>query len=462
MTRRRIIGRARYEVRAGEVRSCAKREDTDDQCGQGPCIADARVDGDMANIVVFAAASATHIVMIAALQAITATICAIANAAYDIVLGTRRMTARGRYRDSGCRRHGATRRAGTARVRQKRTKGKGAHGIRATCRRLEAWMLAYLAVSNHLFTGAGIGGDVMKRVDADWTHDTTHAYEEGATWTTLRDNGQHGTGRGCGTARLDWRRDGFDAADRDFHWWVHASRVGEAANPGPAQPTIAVVGLLRRAGDRIRAAVSYPRPGKGCLKGAVAAGFPDGGEGQSGQASHGEDAFALRVEAVNATGWRALQRRLMATNAQVVLAQETWLTQDAVPAASSWSRRRGWQSLWAAAVTGPNGGASGGVAIFAREGIGLHHPPAGTHVISPGRAVAAVVQAPGHRPTIFVSCYLCHGKGPNGKNLGILAAIGQRLAALKESYEFVLGGTSIWNLPTSRLQASRTSSAPPS
>ncbi len=96
--------------------------------------------------------------------------------------------------------------------------------------------------------------------------------------------------------------------------------------------------------------------------------------------------------------------------------------------------------MWAAATLGPNGGASGGVAVFAREGIGIHYPPGGPHVLSPGRAVAAVVQAPGHRPTIMVSCYLCHGKGPNSENLEILAAVGQRLRTLSEHFEFVIGG----------------------
>ncbi len=211
-------------------------------------------------------------------------------------------------------------------------------------------------------------------------------------------------------------------------------------NPGPARPTIALVGLLRRASDRVRAAVSYPRPGTRSLRGAVAPGFERGEEQRRDQDGAEGEAFVLKVEAVNGTGWRALQRRLLATEAQVVLAQETWLTQDALPAASSWAKKRGWQSIWASAVEGPNGGASGGVAVLVRDGIGCHYPPEGSHVISPGRAVAAVVQAPGHRPTIFTSCYMHHGKGPNGDNLDILAAIGKRIKGLSEKFEFVIGG----------------------
>ncbi len=136
-------------------------------------------------------------------------------------------------------------------------------------------------------------------------------------------------------------------------WWTTSTRVGEACNPGPTVVTMVVDNVLRKVYDTAKAAISYPRPGSGCLRGAVAPGFTNGG-GHS--LAPEQELFALRIETANTTGWRSLRRRLKATNAHAVLSQETWLTQDAIPAASAWARRHGWHSIWSAATPGPNGG----------------------------------------------------------------------------------------------------------
>ncbi len=218
-------------------------------------------------------------------------------------------------------------------------------------------------------------------------------------------------------------------------WWTDASRVGEASEPGPSPATIAVDGMLRKVYSTAKSALCYPAPGANALSRIIAPGFPAAASEQKGN----ED-FAMCIETVNATGWRALQRRLLATRAHAVLAQETWLSQDAVPAASAWARRHGWQSIWTAATPGPNGGASGGAAIFLRVGLGLRYPPCGSHEWWPGRAVAAVADVPGHRPLLLVSVYLITGIGPTAGNLEVLAGIGQRIEALGGKHEFVLGG----------------------
>ncbi len=310
------------------------------------------------------------------------------------------------------------------RIRQRRPGGDPPARVRARCRRIEAWIMIYLAMTGRIshhrgdarFRPPATGGDMYENVMTS----------EGRT-----DSSDFGMTDGDLVTELP-------TVTRSSHPWTHASRVGEATHPGPTPATVAAVGLLRRVTEGIRSAVSYPKPGVRTLRGAVAPGY---GRVESGPVQQDdEEAFQLRVETTNPTGWRALQRRLLSTTAQVVLAQETWITQDAVPAASAWARKKGWQSTWAAALPGPNGGASGGVAIFAREGIGLHLPPGGSHIWSPGRAVAAVVQAPGHRPVIYVSTYLCHGKGPSGDNLEILAAVGRRLKMAPEGYGFVMGG----------------------
>ncbi len=75
-----------------------------------------------------------------------------------------------------------------------------------------------------------------------------------------------------------------------------------------------------------------------------------------------------------------------------------------------------------------------------REYLGLRYPPNGTHEWCPGHVVAAVLDAPAHRPILLASCYLINGIGPTQKNLELLAEVGRRKQAVQEEYELVLGG----------------------
>ncbi len=184
-----------------------------------------------------------------------------------------------------------------------------------------------------------------------------------------------------------------------------------------------------------KTALFYPSPGAHSLTGAVALGY------NLGQREEVEDEkFALEIETANTTGWRALQRRLLRTRAHALLAQETWLTPDAVPAASAWAKRHGWKSVWTAANPGPHGGASGGAAVFLRDHFGLRYPPGGSHVLSPGRVVAAVADVPDHRPLLLVSMYLVHGVGAGSASLAILADTGRRIQSGAKGYEVIVGG----------------------
>ncbi len=325
-----------------------------------------------------------------------------------------------------CRRRPA-RRVGKAREVQRRADIEPGKRIRALCRKAETLMVIYLMLTNHIMLGRGIVRGQL-------------AQESGTAMYPAE--GQRGSDDGT----TDWH---WTAHDRDelktttvqrsaTRWWTEGARIGEARHPGPAAATIAIGGALRRIYGTARAAISYPRPGTGCLRGAVAPGYARSDWHRDGGSD--DDLFALRIEAVNTTGWRALQRRLLSTEAHALLAQETWLSQDAIPAASAWAKRRGWHSIWAPAVAGPRGGASGGVAIFARESIGLRFPEGGSHVLYPGRAVAAVLEPPAHRPLLLVSSYLCHGVGPNAENLELLAAIGTRVQQLGAKYDCVMGG----------------------
>ncbi len=150
--------------------------------------------------------------------------------------------------------------------------------------------------------------------------------------------------------------------------------------------------------------VEYPTPHRDGFRDIATPGHEDGGDAHSGRAT--EEEFCLRVESLNSTGWGPLKRRLLSTEAQVVLAQETWLLQDKAAEAADWARRHGWEAILAPAALGPGGGASGGVGIFAKTGVGLRYPIAGSHILEEARAVAGFIDPPGHRPILAASVYL--------------------------------------------------------
>ncbi len=183
------------------------------------------------------------------------------------------------------------------------------------------------------------------------------------------------------------------------------------------------------------AAVQYPPPGRGCLRQCLAP-----GHAAAASANSGDSAFSLVVETVNTTGWSSLKRRLMATDAHVLLAQETWVNQAAAAGASSWARRNGWRSIWSPAATTKRGGTAGGVAILARDFLGLHLPPNEAHEIVPARAVMGVLEAPGQRALRVVSCYLKHGIKATEENASTLARIGEVIEGCGDDEPCIVGG----------------------
>ncbi len=217
-----------------------------------------------------------------------------------------------------------------------------------------------------------------------------------------------------------------------------ACRVGEAANLGPPDAPINEYTVTADLVDTAwRRAVEYPQPHRDGFRDICSPGF-SADEGGGGARTAEE--FALTAETVNSTGWGPLKRRLLVTKAHVVLAQETWTLQGQVANASAWARRHGWDSIWAPAKLGAGGGASGGVAIFARQGMGLRFPAVGTHVIEDARAVAGYCDPPGHRPIMLCSAYLIDGKGAKEPNKAILAKIGRKVEAQGAGCLALVGG----------------------
>ncbi len=215
-------------------------------------------------------------------------------------------------------------------------------------------------------------------------------------------------------------------------WAPPTWRVGEAANPGP----LAAFPTARRAlARRDQAAVQYPQAGKGCLKYCVSPGHR-----AEGQDSDGGETFKLKIETVNSTGWSALKWRILTTDAHVICAQETWVNQAAVAGASAWARRNGWRSVWSPAATTKRGGTAGGVAILARDHMGLHLPPNDAHEVVPARAVMAVLEAPGQRAIRVLSCYLKHGVKATEENASTLALVGEVVQRCGDDEPCVVGG----------------------
>ncbi len=220
-------------------------------------------------------------------------------------------------------------------------------------RRAEAWLVVYLMVSGHFLPRVG-GAGMRHRMNAQRGEAMERTRDGRAVAVAACHNDSDGNESNARGARGSVQRSALKMKVDNVagvEWWSHAVRVGEAGNPGPTALSLAVDGALRKIYSTARAAVTYPCPGTGSLRGAVAPGY-ETAAGDQGR----DDQFALAVEAANTTGWKGLQRRLAASGAHALLAQETWVTQDAIPAASAWALRRGWKSVWTAAKPGPNGG----------------------------------------------------------------------------------------------------------
>ncbi len=195
-------------------------------------------------------------------------------------------------------------------------------------------------------------------------------------------------------------------------------RVGEAALPGPAGNS----DVAWKAGIN-KSPMAYPVPGKIGFHGCYSAGFDDSATAPP------KDLLRLRMETVNATGWRPLAKHLRTTEAHIMFAQEHRLLADEVADASAWARRHGWRSVWTAAIHGPSGGASAGTAVFARDFCGLRHPDVGGAVIVEGRATSAVIEPPSCRPFMGIAAYYRDGEGLSKGNLELSARIGDHICA---------------------------------
>ncbi len=198
-------------------------------------------------------------------------------------------------------------------------------------------------------------------------------------------------------------------------------RVGEATHPGYGlqDPLLMRLKEVPLAASENR--LSYACPDQVGFRGGKSPGFHKDDRPRDAQRRQESQ---LKVESANVTGPAGLRTRLRATSADVLLAQETWTTEDNVAEMREWARRQRWTSLWAPARPGSNGGRpSGGAAIFVRSHLGLREPDAGGSVWYQHRACAGIVEVPGYRPTVCVSAYFQDGEGWGKENVALMASV---------------------------------------
>ena len=147
--------------------------------------------------------------------------------------------------------------------------------------------------------------------------------------------------------------------------------------------------------------------------------------------------YQLSVATHNGSSWNSFRKYLEATNVEVVLGQEMRLTTSQIPAVSEWAKLQGWKSLWAPAQPSLVGGpSSGGVAIFARERLGLQDILGPTAPES--RFKCGILEVPGDGAIMLDFVYLHDGKAMDSSNLSILVAFTSYASAMGSPW--MLGG----------------------
>ncbi len=144
-------------------------------------------------------------------------------------------------------------------------------------------------------------------------------------------------------------------------------RTGEAQNPGPPVETETPIGATvssegqRNAEDKLpwsearpQDRLAYPRPHRPGFRDVWTPGFADG-TGPSAEEGEAAEVFQLVIETVNATSWGPLRKRLRATAAHIVFAQETKVAESKHAEISKWAIGNGWKMVAAPAVGGKRG-----------------------------------------------------------------------------------------------------------
>ena len=174
------------------------------------------------------------------------------------------------------------------------------------------------------------------------------------------------------------------------------------------------------------------------------------------------------IEIFNANaGKGTLKKRLGATSSLILMAQEIGYHDWECEALSSWSLANGWTAIIVPGEKGLGRLASAGVAVFARQGIGLRGPvypddgrkarqsssnntiAFGSELV-PHRAQHVVVDVPGWPSFNLFNLYLHTAEGMSARNAKILMNIG--LAMAGQLAPSIIGGD--WNMSAAEVEAS--------
>ena len=178
----------------------------------------------------------------------------------------------------------------------------------------------------------------------------------------------------------------------------------------------------------------------------------EGCTGAVQKAAEQQESQLLRVVTVNVTSAgmplktqahqpkRGLKQYLLTTDAHVVMAQEVKTSGAKTVLLQDWARRNGWKALIADAIYCPEAKAHrAGVAVFARDYLGLSWPPGRGPTCHESRLIAVMVESPGLPAMLCLSVYLQTGVGgASPYNLGLLEYAG-RITSLYRM-PWIMGG----------------------
>ena len=155
----------------------------------------------------------------------------------------------------------------------------------------------------------------------------------------------------------------------------------------------------------------------------------------------------LIVKTYNSTSWKAVQARLVTTDAHIMLFQEHHLSRsDQAAAAQDWLARQGWRGVLGLATGAIENASSGGVGIAVRSWLGLRLHD---EVDLGARLGGASVDLPGGQTLgWFMSVYMAAGEGLSRCNLELLKTLGEKFQMVGGS--FIVGGD--WSMTPSQLQ----------
>eukprot|EP00959_Pyramimonas_sp_CCMP1952_P468094 9492649-Pyramimonas_sp.AAC.2 len=139
------------------------------------------------------------------------------------------------------------------------------------------------------------------------------------------------------------------------------------------------------------------------------------------------------LETFNGNCRATLLERLRSSDSMVICAQEIGTGPDAVPDLQRAARTAGFRALCSPSRCCARGSHSAGVAIFARQHLGLRWNPTGGELVK-GRLISAVVDIPGWPEFVVYSAYFHDSVGLDTANMNLLSVLGASISRSAGSF----------------------------